>query len=301
MRHFAFFLYVFAFSTGAVSLTVSVLFYRQYHKKVIALYGSMLLVVALLVLKRMLELYLRIAGLPETPLWEHGLSALENTAYVLGVFAGPYFCHFLIGLPVSRMRKYAYGIIGGIFALLLLYEVFFSSSPAAAFIRFRISVPFLYGMYLYCMILGAFYLGKLGNRFLNRTLLGVFMVSLASFPFSIYQYFTKQPYLPDFMEYPAIFLMINLFTLFFSFKYFDHPTFFENEHLTKYFTDKFTITDRESEIILSVKKGMSNQEISDKLFISVRTVESHLYTIFQKTNVKNRVQLANLIRTNQKD
>jgi DNA-binding CsgD family transcriptional regulator len=46
---------------------------------------------------------------------------------------------------------------------------------------------------------------------------------------------------------------------------------------------------------------MSNQDIGEKLFISIRTVESHLYTIFQKTNVKNRVQLANLIQTNQKD
>jgi DNA-binding CsgD family transcriptional regulator len=298
MKHFAFFLYVLAFSTGAVSLTVSVLFFRQYHKKVIALYGTMLLVIAILVLKRMLELYFRIAGLAETPLLEHGMAVIEKTAYVLGVFVGPYFCHFLIGIPSSRTRKIIYGIVGIVFTLLSIFEVVFYKTPAAAVIRFGVSVPFLFGMYLYCMTLGAFYLGKLGSRFLNRTLLGVFLVSLASFPFSIYQYFTKQPYLPDFMEYPVIFLMINLFTVYFSFKYFDHPAFFENEQLTKYFKEKFAITDRESEIILSVKKGMSNQEISDTLFISVRTVESHLYTIFQKTNVKNRVQLANLIQTN---
>ena len=48
------------------------------------------------------------------------------------------------------------------------------------------------------------------------------------------------------------------------------------------------------------QKGHSNIEIGDKLFISTRTVESHLYSIFQKCGIKSRSQLINLIMSNKK-
>jgi DNA-binding CsgD family transcriptional regulator len=56
------------------------------------------------------------------------------------------------------------------------------------------------------------------------------------------------------------------------------------------------ITPREWEVIDMVCDGCSNREIEEKLFISVATVKDHLYRIYRKTGVKNRVQLANFIR-----
>lgn len=57
-----------------------------------------------------------------------------------------------------------------------------------------------------------------------------------------------------------------------------------------------TISPREAEIILQVVGGRSNKEIAQQLHISPATVKDHLYNVFQKTGVKNRVQLANLFR-----
>jgi len=51
------------------------------------------------------------------------------------------------------------------------------------------------------------------------------------------------------------------------------------------------LTNRESEILVLIANELSNQEIADKLFISVRTVESHRLTLTQKLNVKNTVGL----------
>ena len=57
---------------------------------------------------------------------------------------------------------------------------------------------------------------------------------------------------------------------------------------------KFKISKREAEVFELICKGMSNQEISDSLFISLQTVKDHNHNIFLKTGVKNRVQLTNL-------
>lgn len=45
---------------------------------------------------------------------------------------------------------------------------------------------------------------------------------------------------------------------------------------------------RETEIVKLLAKGLSNREISGKLSISVRTVESYMQRIFVKLNAKNR-------------
>lgn len=62
------------------------------------------------------------------------------------------------------------------------------------------------------------------------------------------------------------------------------------------FCRKYEISPRETEIIIEICNGLSNKEISEKLFISLQTVKDHTHRIYIKTNVKNRVQLINLVR-----
>lgn len=50
------------------------------------------------------------------------------------------------------------------------------------------------------------------------------------------------------------------------------------------------ITARELQILRCLQTGSSNQQIADNLFISEYTVKSHLYQIFKKISVKNRLQ-----------
>jgi DNA-binding CsgD family transcriptional regulator/energy-coupling factor transporter ATP-binding protein EcfA2 len=60
-------------------------------------------------------------------------------------------------------------------------------------------------------------------------------------------------------------------------------------------TQPLPITDREREIAEMVSAGLSNRAIADRLSVSVRTVEGHLYRIFAKLNIRSRDQLARLI------
>jgi DNA-binding CsgD family transcriptional regulator len=54
---------------------------------------------------------------------------------------------------------------------------------------------------------------------------------------------------------------------------------------------QFNLTRREIDIVHLVSVGMTNPEISDKLFISVRTVQNHLRSIYSKVKVHNRTSL----------
>ena len=51
------------------------------------------------------------------------------------------------------------------------------------------------------------------------------------------------------------------------------------------------LSDRELEILVEVCRGLSNQEIADKLFISKRTVDKHRANILEKTECKNTANL----------
>lgn len=60
------------------------------------------------------------------------------------------------------------------------------------------------------------------------------------------------------------------------------------------FCKKYEITRREAEIIIEICKGKSNRQISEELFITLQTVKDHIYRIYTKTGVNNRVQLTNM-------
>jgi DNA-binding CsgD family transcriptional regulator len=60
--------------------------------------------------------------------------------------------------------------------------------------------------------------------------------------------------------------------------------------------DRYGITAREREILGLICAGRTNQEIADRLFISLATVKDHNHNIFRKTGVRNRVELVNLFR-----
>lgn len=52
------------------------------------------------------------------------------------------------------------------------------------------------------------------------------------------------------------------------------------------------LTNREQEILLLITQGMSNQEIADELFITLKTVKTHVSNILAKLEVEDRTQAA---------
>ncbi len=58
---------------------------------------------------------------------------------------------------------------------------------------------------------------------------------------------------------------------------------------------KHDISPREKDIMREICNGLSNQQIADKLFISLQTVKDHTSRIYYKTNCTGRAQLITMV------
>lgn len=58
------------------------------------------------------------------------------------------------------------------------------------------------------------------------------------------------------------------------------------------------LTEREYEVLLCIGNGMTNKEISDKLYIGIKTVKTHVSNILAKLHVNDRTQAAVYVHKN---
>jgi len=98
----------------------------------------------------------------------------------------------------------------------------------------------------------------------------------------IFTFFAGNTFLPIYLNYGTL---LSAFTT-------EQPKDLSFEE----FCRKFEVSPRETDIVREICNGLSNKEISDKLFISLQTVKDHSHRIYTKTNVRSRVQLINLVK-----
>jgi DNA-binding NarL/FixJ family response regulator len=86
----------------------------------------------------------------------------------------------------------------------------------------------------------------------------------------------------------------------------DSIAIFKMQEFRKYILDimnaktveKDGLNYREFEICALIKSGHSNPEIADKLFLSIKTIEKNITTIFKKFRVKSREELIEKLSVN---
>jgi len=118
------------------------------------------------------------------------------------------------------------------------------------------------------------------------------MLTTALFKQSIYSIF--------YFSSGVCFLMLNLLPLIFLKRLLDKVEIQENLNISGGEYDQiyseYGITNREKEIIQLIFSGKSNKEIGEILYISVKTVKYHVYNIYRKLKIKNRIELINLVK-----
>ena len=92
----------------------------------------------------------------------------------------------------------------------------------------------------------------------------------------------------------SVFVFVDLCTYFFR----HYSRDLDISHARETLQDKYALSEREFEVIELLVQGLTNQNISDRLHISVNTVKSHVKRIYKKLGVTNRLQLVNLLGGN---
>ena len=102
----------------------------------------------------------------------------------------------------------------------------------------------------------------------------------------------------DFMYSSIPYALYGIFVIVYFLNYFV-PASVEIDGLFESFLAKYSITEREREIILKVIQGKSNADIAGELFVSIATVKTHLHNIYTKIGVNSRYNLLARVRSGQ--
>lgn len=146
----------------------------------------------------------------------------------------------------------------------------------------------------------------IGNKELKKAVNLFTIITLIFFPLFVFESLrTYIPLLKDLiilktLSLPAYFLVINIFLLIFVNLYFNSPAFVEDDKLTEFFINKYSITGKEVEVIELLLAGLTYKQIAEKLYIASKTVDNHIQNIYKKLEVTNKIQLYNLIHSKEK-
>lgn len=306
ITHFILWFNIVSFSTGFASILIAYLSYLRYRKKVIVYYICFLISFLLILLEYLIRhiysnvlsydisdtIYLRII------VSNNGLILLFATL-LTGI-------HHLLGFPITKIKKKIFMIIPIAYAIIVIMEFILILDSTDNYEKFRLLFYFedlfIYSFMIYAIVLLFKNLPTFGDRYLKKAIIIFLFLSAATISYEIladvFEYRDNNNIIIHGLHLTIFFFLINFLSIFFSVKYLNQPAYFANNILTKYFKEKFNITKREGEIVSLLIEGYTNKVISEKLFISYKTVESHLYSCYKKTEVKNRIQLVNLVQTN---
>jgi DNA-binding CsgD family transcriptional regulator len=300
MKHLILVFYLLAIIAGTVSVTQTVLIYLRYKKKVVKQYGLFLLALYLFLFVFAIDRYARNNSIEDLQTVQNLIWIFQAAGGFLFIFMSPYFFHGVIGIEVKKTKRAIFFVIDALVVVAAFVDI---ALPKLVVTDFFLNAA-LFGMVAYGIILIAVRLHQIAEAALKRALLIFVILSCAFFPFLYLDALIGITGSLSFLKategfaHPLYFLILNILTIVFALRYFNRPAYMIDNNLSEYFCAKYGITRREREIVSLLLDGKTTKEIGERLFLSAKTVENHVYNIYRKVNAKNRVQLFQLIRAN---
>lgn len=303
MKYLIFLLFILVCMSGVASISVTAVFYTKFKKRIICYCGCFLGALLLLVIAFTAKVFIAIIP-PDEVMVIRVAEIIYRLFGVLGdtlcIASMPFFFHSLVGIDFTKARKHLYfaslavAVVGGTLFLV----------TGNLLICTLLVHPILFSSIGYCFYVVIKNYSVIGDPVIAKSVKVFIYISAPFIPLILLD--ASSPVLPLFpkggiystLTLPAYFFAINVMGIFFSLQFFDRPAYYENDSLTEYFAETHSITTREKDIIAHLLNGQSNKEIGEALFISHKTVENHLSRIYQKTGVKNRLELVSLVQTN---
>jgi DNA-binding CsgD family transcriptional regulator len=107
--------------------------------------------------------------------------------------------------------------------------------------------------------------------------------------------------LVDNCSLPVYFLVLNCGLLVLVRQSLDQPPLMEGERLSDFARARYQLTEREAEVLEYIMDGYTLKDLAGVLAISPKTAENHLYAVYQKTGVSNRIQLFQFFQNRRRD
>ena len=200
------------------------------------------------------------------------------------------FVNWLIARPMAKLEIVLTFVLGVVYLLVsiasALFDCIIMDQIQALLPAINIS---------YCLIVAAKSYGTIENKLVRNVAMVFCIISLSIVPILVLcAIFTPLRSLVFSIAQMAYFIMYLTF-MFISLEKAEKQIERKNDEPTLEDFSKFHITEREFEVIKLIRKGMTNKEIGYELGISVNTVNNHIANIFQKTGVRSRIDLLNVL------
>lgn len=206
----------------------------------------------------------------------------------------PYFLGWVIARPWRRAKNLVF------FPMAIVYfgvgiASFIVTSKVFDFWAILAQTLIVLGMYIYCIVVLWVNLKNIDDKPVRNICLTINIVSLSLIPLSILSVFVSV--VSDF-SYPIYILAFSIVALVYLFVRFgidrqeeqNRPTL-DYESLQRY-----KISEREFSVVKLICEGMTNKEIAQELSISVNTVNNHVANIFNKMEVRSRIDLLKILK-----
>ena len=298
-----------SFSLGFSALVVSIYQYIKYKEKSLHYYILFLILFTIrIVLNNILFLLRSSSDILSPVLLKSLLLFYQITTDLtfLMILALPVLFHSLLSVHFKKTANIIFYILIILCIALNFYPYMFGifgglSNYPVKLITDVESLMMVF-IFIYLGIILFLYYPKTTEKQKKRTL---FVIFISFLTFTLYDYFiAKNTYIFNFTDvYLPLWFNIGFYSFwnlfFLIFTGYNHQMVLlaaDVIELNPSFLERFGISGREKEVIGMVLSGKTNQDIADKLFISLKTVKNHIHNIFQKTGAKTRMELSFIIR-----
>lgn len=210
------------------------------------------------------------------------------------IFAAPMFVLTLIGKPVKKRLLTVFLLVAVALFLAITIPSIAGYLPGTEWATIRVIDVIVRLFYCGWFIGVLVHAKRLSADASRRPMLFFAAVSVFTLPFAVAEeVFARGEYAA--YLYGAYLILWNAGMLVYTVSFFYTPTPSDGG-LTRHFIDLYKLTDREQEIIRALVKGKSSREIARTLAVSKKTVDGHVYNVYRKCFIRNRVELILLIK-----
>ena len=289
MSYMNFFLQIFSLMAGMPVFILVINFYQKYKKLSIIFYGLFILGIFSFIMNGVILEYFNLLHVQEKPFFIKIINIFfSNLGSVAFFLSGPVLVHILFGLKIKIILP-----IAGFLALIsVISGYFYADLDLYIFFTLTILVT------LYMLIICIRNFSSIGDPFLRLSIKVFLILSSINILFLILPLFPPAIlYEISTLGISLYFLVINILNIIFCIKFYGQNPYMTDKGISHSFIDRYKITPREVEIINLLMEGYTVNALGDALFISPKTVSNHIHNIYQKTEVNNRIQMINLIKS----